>query len=74
MSDLRDRVDDMRAWALNRIEWCQREEAKFSSGEFVRHPPGAIALEAATERRALQAVLRQLDGDDAAKRAGKVAR
>lgn len=56
MTDLRERVADMRAWAESRIRLCQREELKFGSGR--------ISLEAATERRALQAVLRQLGFED----------
>lgn len=51
----RSRAIDMRAWALSRIEWCRREEAKFGAGN--------IAIEASTERRALEAVMRQLDDD-----------
>lgn len=54
------RVRDMRAWALSRIEWCRREEAKFSASRDGRISAGNIPVEAATERRALQAVLNQL--------------
>ncbi|MES2359945.1 MAG: hypothetical protein V4529_16520 [Gemmatimonadota bacterium] len=48
-SGLRERVDELRAWARNRIEHCRRQEAKFGCGD--------IAIEAATERRSLTAVL-----------------
>lgn len=50
---LSDRVADLRAWAIERIEQCRREERKFGANN--------IAIEAASERRALQAVLRILD-------------
>jgi hypothetical protein len=45
-------VDDLVAWAESRIEHCRREEAKFGYGN--------IAIQAAQERRTLQAVLRML--------------
>lgn len=51
-----ERVADTLAWARSRIEWCRREEAKFGAG--------SIAIEAATERRALVAVVRMLTGRD----------
>jgi hypothetical protein len=52
VTDLQDRVDDLVAWAESRIEHCRREEAKFGYGN--------IAIQAAQERRTLQAVLRML--------------
>lgn len=52
---LHDRVDDLRAWAKSRINWCEAQEAK--SGVAATHCPS-------TERRALEAVLRQLDGKE----------
>lgn len=51
-----ERVGELRAWANSRIEWCRREEQKFGAGN--------IGIEAATERRALQAVLRILNGEE----------
>lgn len=56
--DLRDRVDDVRAWARSRIAQCRDVEARFD----VR---SQSTIEAATERRALQSVLRILDGEEA---------
>ena len=56
MTDLQDRVDDLVAWARSRIEHCRREEAKFGAG--------SVAIDAATERRALQAVLRTLEVEE----------
>jgi hypothetical protein len=50
-----DRVAELRAWAQNRIDWCRYEERKFGAS--------SAAIEAATERRSLQAVLRILDGE-----------
>lgn len=47
---LEERLDDLRLWATVRIEWCRTEELKRGSSRF----------EAATERRALQTVLRIL--------------
>lgn len=50
--DLIERVTTLRAWARSRIEWCHDEEKKFGAGD--------MGIEAAQERRTLQAVLRQL--------------
>jgi hypothetical protein len=62
----------MRAWALSRIEECRRQELKFGSLYNLRYcvpggtkrpgkyPPQTL-VEAWSERRALQAVLAQLD-------------
>ena len=50
-----ERAADLRAWAERRIEWCRRDEAKFGYGN--------IAIEAATERRALETALRILNGE-----------
>ena len=54
--DLFDRVLDVREWAASRIEWCRGEENRLGVG-------GIGIYEAAQERRTLQAVLRQLNGD-----------
>lgn len=54
---LRARVDDVRAWARSRIDHCRDVEARFD----VR---SQSMIEAVTERRALQAVLRMLDGEE----------
>lgn len=53
--DLKERVSEVRAWATSRIGQCRREELKFGAG--------TISIEASIERRALQAVLRILDGE-----------
>lgn len=50
--DLRERAYELRGWALNRIAHCRREEEKFGAS--------GVAIDASTERRALQAVLRIL--------------
>lgn len=49
-------MTDLVAWARSRIEHCRREEAKFGAG--------SVAIDAATERRALQAVLRTLEVEE----------
>lgn len=74
---LQDRVDDLRAWANSRIRQCQEQERKFGSawkpGETRGHGPPQSLVEAWTERRCLQAVLRMLDesnGDGAEKQNG----
>lgn len=54
MSALEDRVAELRAWALSRIEWCRGEENRLGVN-------GIGIYEAAQERRTLQAVLRMLD-------------
>lgn len=54
LGSLERRVRELRNWATSRIKWCRREEQKFGG-------KSNIAIEAATERRALQAVLRILD-------------
>lgn len=51
-----ERVHEVRGWALSRIEQCRMDEAK--------HGTGMCAIEAAAERRALQAVLRMLGFED----------
>lgn len=53
---LLERVKSLRAWARSRIDLCRREEQKFGAG--------SISIEAATERRALQAALRILSGEE----------
>jgi hypothetical protein len=53
---LRERVDECCAWARSRIAACRAEEQKFGAGD--------VAVEASTERRALQAVLRILTGEE----------
>lgn len=62
---LADRVADMRTWALSRITHCRAQEAKFGNAwqhrEKHQHGPPQALVEAWTERRALQAVLDQLD-------------
>ena len=65
-TQIQDRVDEMVMWARNRIEHCRREEQKFSNLRRVSKYSGArIATEAATERRALQAVLRMIGREHA---------
>lgn len=64
MSDLADRVSDVRAWALSRIEECRKQERKFGKAwqHREKHPlgPPQALVEAWTERRALLAVLDML--------------
>lgn len=67
MKDLAFRVEDVRTWAKSRIEECQRQELKFGDAWNVRAvrtvgPPQAL-VEAWTERRTLQSVLKLLNGD-----------
>ncbi|MCC6649017.1 MAG: hypothetical protein IT374_26050 [Polyangiaceae bacterium] len=57
MTPLQDRVDDVRAWARPRIAQCRDVEARFDSR-------AQACVEAWTERRALQTVLRMLDGEE----------
>lgn len=61
MSDLGERVDDVKAWAMGRITACRAQEVKFGGVEDWRGkgPPQAL-VEAWTERRALQVVLEML--------------
>lgn len=60
--ELRERVDELVAWANSRISVCREQENKFGRGlgEHGSHgpqsPPQAL-IEAWIERRALQAVL-----------------
>ena len=54
---LRDRVDAVRAWAGSRIDHCHGVEARFDTRS-------QSMIEAVTERRALQTVLRMLDGEE----------
>lgn len=51
-ADLRDRVDDLRAWARSRIAQCRRDEQKFGAER--------LAIEAAQERMTLLAVWKTL--------------
>lgn len=51
-----ERLQDLRYWARSRIDHCRREEAKFGAAW--------TAVEASVERRALEAVLRILDGGE----------
>lgn len=54
----------MRAWAISRIETCRAQEAKFGTAWQHRskhhHGPPQALVEAWTERRALEAVLREI--------------
>ncbi len=64
MSDLAERVEDVRGWALSRIRHCREQETKFGRAWEHREkhslgPPQAL-VEAWTERRALQVVLEML--------------
>lgn len=71
-SPLADRVDDLRAWARSRISVCREQERKFADAwpeSNGKGPPQAL-VEAWTERRALQAVLEQLDLEAAAPHQG----
>lgn len=56
--ELRERVRVAQAWALSRIEHCRREEAKFAAA--TTSAKSSVMVEAATERRALQAMLKML--------------
>jgi hypothetical protein len=53
IDQLRDRVTELRAWALSRIRWCDAEIDRCGL---------AGGHDAVIERRALRAVLRILDG------------
>lgn len=57
MSDsIYERVSELRAWALSRIEWCGEQAPRLEAiGSYV------AAGAAMTERRTLQAVLSILD-------------
>jgi hypothetical protein len=59
VSELEDRVDDLKAWARSRIAQCQCEELKY--GRILDRGARQVCVEAATERRALQAVLSFLE-------------
>jgi hypothetical protein len=64
MTDLAERVADLRLWAESRIRHCREQELKFGNAWEHRQmhslgPPQAL-VEAWTERRSLQAVLAQL--------------
>lgn len=63
MSDetLQDRVEEVFDWARSRIRQCRREELKF--GRVLDSGARQVCVEAATERRALQVVLRILRPD-----------
>ena len=52
-AELAEGVSELRLWARSRIEWCRKEEMKFGVS--------MVAIESATERRALQAVLGMLE-------------
>lgn len=65
--EMLERVLELRAWAKSRIEQCRRDEAKFCATEVrqrvkTRRGPAQAAVEAWTERRALETVLCILDG------------
>lgn len=62
-----ERVADVRAWALSRIETCRVQENKFGAVQLGRQPPQAL-IEAWTERHTLQAMLGMLDGETSASR------
>lgn len=55
-ADAVNRSSELATWARNRIAHCRREEAKFGAG--------SVAIEAALERRTLQAVLGILGARD----------
>ena len=58
---LEDRVGDTQDWARSRIATCRAAEAKFGAAWSIdRHGPPQALVEAWTERRALEAVLRML--------------
>lgn len=54
--DLIERVTEVRAWAHNRIRHCREVENRFGGNR--------ASAEETAERRALEAVLRILDGSD----------
>lgn len=65
------RVRELRAWAASRITACREQENKFSLAGRLRpgrrvstSPVPQTVIEAWTERRALQAVLRILDDEE----------
>jgi len=64
LPNLRERVDELLVWARARIDQCRREEHKFMTAPKSALHVSVVVLEAATERRALQAVLRMLEGND----------
>lgn len=71
MSD--ERVEEMVAWARSRIDECRRQEVKFAPSIDPKSQPSQALIEAWSERRALQAVLRMLgkrDQADAGKSGG----
>lgn len=60
-----ERIADVRVWAESRIAECQRQETKFGKAwehreKHTQGPPQSL-VEAWTERRALQAVLKMLE-------------
>lgn len=54
------RLAALRAWARSRIAQCRADEARFDSRS-------TVIVEAYTERRTLQEVLRVIDGEDVAR-------
>lgn len=64
MSDLSERVTEVRVWATNRIRQCREQETKFGHGLGITKGPPQALVEAWTERRALQAVLAMLDAPE----------
>ena len=65
-AELTERIADLRAWARSRIEQCRQTEQKFCANlTFKRNAQyPQTAIEAWTERRALEAVLRMLNGEE----------
>lgn len=66
---LEENVREVRFWASSRIRACREQETKFGNSWQMREkhqngPPQAL-VEAWTERRALEAVLRMLAGEEA---------
>lgn len=51
----------LRDWAKSRIEACRREEQKFGMAWQPKHGPPQALVEAWSERRALEAALRELE-------------
>lgn len=65
MTWMAGRVSELRRWADSRINACRQQEAKFGNAWELRekhqHGPPQALVEAWTERRCLEAVLRMLD-------------